>query len=161
LVRDNQYGNGCLTTLFLWVSVEFMQSAFSEMLMKSGSVKRGIASFFLIFALMDIVFIDLLGQQSCSEEAAILPWVGTASIEDEAVTSTSVQGPAHNQPEHPADNRPEGIPDEDCFCCCSHLIPGIRLDIAVLNGSPQPGDSTILFIPSTPPRGTFHPPRLS
>jgi hypothetical protein len=137
--------------------VEFMLSAFSEMLMKSGSFQRGIAIFFLIFALMDIVFIDLLGQQNCSEEAAILALVGTASIEDEAVISA----PAHYQPEHPADNRPEGIPDEDCFCCCSHLIPGIRLDIAVLNGSPQPGDPTILFIPSTPPRGTFHPPRLS
>lgn len=139
----------------------------SEMLMKPGSLQRGIASFFLIFTFMDLVLIDLIGQRRCSEEAAALSVVSTTSIvsediqENEAPRLASVQNAAHNQPAQPANHKPAGALDEDCFCCCSHLIPGIRMDIAVLNGSPQPGDPAIRFIPSSPPRGTFHPPRLS
>jgi len=127
------------------------------MSMRPGSLQRGIAVFFLVFTLVDIVFIDLLGQQGCTEEASALPSESMTSIqENEAYGMAFV-----NDTPLPLDPNTEGEVDEDCFCCCSHLIPGIRPDMAVLNGSPQPGNPAILFFPSSPSRGTFHPPRLS
>ena len=144
-----------------------MPLRFSKFLMKPRSFQRGIASFFLIFTFIDMVYIDLLGQRSCSEEAAVLPTVRTASIESEESqkNEASIMAYTHtdftNQSTHPDNQRPEGALDEDCFCCCSHLIPSISVDISVLNNSPQPGDPAMLFIPSSPPRSTFHPPRLS
>ncbi len=143
-----------------------MPLALSVYLMKPGYLRRGIAIFFLIFTFMDIVWIDLIWQRGCSEEATFLPLISKKSVEseviegDEAPGLASIQNAAQNQPAHPADDNPAGI-DEDCFCCCSHLIPGIKVDISVLNGSPQLGDPAVIIIPSSPPRGTFHPPRLS
>jgi hypothetical protein len=144
-----------------------MLSALSVNLMKPGVLRRGIAIFFLIFTFMDIVFIDMLQQGGCSEEATVLPSPSKSPVvsemfqENETTGLIPLQNTAQNQPAHPADDEPDGKIDEDCFCCCSHLIPGIRLDISVLNGSPQPGDPAILVIPTSPLRGTFHPPRFS
>jgi hypothetical protein len=139
----------------------------SEMLMKPGPLQHGTAIFFLIFTFTDLVFMDLLGQRRCTAEAAVLPVVSTTSIVSEEIQENVaprlafLQNAAHNRPAYPVEHKPAGTLDEDCFCCCSHLIHGICVDIAVLNGSPQLGDPAILFIPSSPPRGTFHPPRLS
>jgi hypothetical protein len=141
-----------------------MLSALSVNLMKPGYLRRGIAIFFLIFTFMDLVCIDLLWQRGCAEEATVLTLLSKTSVVSEVIQENGVSGlaqnAAQNQPGHPADDKPAGI-DEDCFCCCSHLIHGIRIEVSVLNGSPQPGDPAILIIPSSPSRGTFHPPRLS
>jgi len=136
-------------------------------MLKPGLFQRCLATFFLIFTFVDIVVIDLLGQHGCSEEAAVLPLVSpTSSVSDEIQVNAGpglavVENDAQNQPASPAEHKPAGTLDEDCFCCCSHLIPGIRVDLAVLNGSPQPGDSAIFNIPISPLHSTFHPPRLS
>jgi hypothetical protein len=138
-----------------------------DQLMKPGPVQRGIAVFFLVFTFMDIVFIDLLGQGSCSEEAAALPFVRATLIVSDEIAENNISrfayiwNAAHDQPAHPTDHTPTGNLDEDCFCCCSHLMAGIGVYIADLNGPAQPDDPAIISLPSSPPRGTFHPPRLS
>jgi|SRR5215510_4243216 len=136
-------------------------------MLKPGCFQRCLATFFLIFTFVDIVVIDLLGQRSCSEEAAVLPLLSTTSYGSDEIQVNArpglaaVEDDAQNQPASPAEHMPAGTLDEDCFCCCSHLIPGIRVDLAVLNGSPQPGDPAILNLPTSPLRSTFHPPRFS
>ncbi|HKX33005.1 MAG TPA: hypothetical protein VJ302_35315 [Blastocatellia bacterium] len=138
-----------------------------EMLMRPSGVRRGIAVFFILFTLADMVAVDIFGPRPCLEDAERLPLVVANSAQSNQIPENQpshlaiIQHTDRNQPLLPGDETPPEQSDEDCFCCCSHVMPGIRVDIATLNCSPQPGEPVKLSLPSSPLRGTFHPPRLS
>lgn len=132
-----------------------------QSLMRPGRLHRAIAIFFLLFSFTDLVIADIFAPQLCSEAAAELP-LACAKVDDSEITFAKGTGPtavagssSSEQPAQPSDF------DEDCFCCCSHIIPSPHINLAALNCLPQPGDPAMTSLPSSPPRGTFHPPRLS
>jgi hypothetical protein len=138
----------------------FTLSKLCERLIRPGRLQRGIAIFFLIFTFTDLVIADILAPELCTESAVVLPVVVENAVGSEADPSKGVirfttgNKPCNEQSEHP-----EGL-DEDCFCCCSHIIPGVHLEIAALNDAPRLGKPANILIPSSPPRGTYHPPRF-
>lgn len=51
--------------------------------------------------------------------------------------------------------------EEDCFCCCGHMLPAIHFKAPVVEIQTTPVFLTTTFLPAAPPRKKFHPPRLS
>jgi hypothetical protein len=130
-----------------------MQSGLRFNLMRPSRLRRGIAIFFLIFTFTELVFEDMVGPRLCCavggidacEELSMKESGWTASVES-------------HSPERPAGPT---VLDEDCFCCCPNIIPGVSMIVTALNDSPQPDASTATPLPKAPPRDTFHPPRPS
>ena len=129
-----------------------------ENLMKQGCLRRGISILLLAFAFFDVAIVDVFFPQLCGDEQVSVsgpgPVKSTKKIADDSVAISN-----HNS--QPGQDSSQSSIDEDCFCCCSHIIPGVCVNVAVLNGAPQPHDPTITSLPSSPPHGAYHPPRLS
>ena len=124
--------------------------------MRKSYLHQGIALFFLVFT-----FADLVNPHFCSEEMGGLPLptgkaVGYQTATAENAIPTIAVGEARQEPSP----EPEPI-HEDCFCCCSHILPGLRFNLSGLDlGAPasEPANS---LLPMSPPQTLFHPPRLS
>jgi hypothetical protein len=127
--------------------------------MKKKLLQRGMVLFLLIFALTDIT-----SANPCGDELGLLP----LPIIDTCQTTTALTLPLQQscaetafepmeaQHEHSQNSEADC---EDCFCCCSHILPSA-------NFSPQPialysqiRDLNKLVLPAAPPRDTFRPPR--
>ena len=116
---------------------------------------RAIAILFLLYT-----GADLLAPQICAEER------GLTTIESNDLQATTpnhvssfsseIAKKEHNQlPDQPQR-------DEDCFCCCAHVIPG-----SVFHGSSISEIVSIslptkqALIPLQLPKAYFHPPRFA
>ncbi len=121
-------------------------------------VIRGIANLFLVYTALDIAY-----PQLCSEELASL---GSAAHQTLRVNSDSPSqagllvsansGSHQNQPSN------QESQEEDCFCCCAHVVAGMVFvpPIALLQNS----DVSIRKLSATPQNEferPYHPPRFS
>jgi hypothetical protein len=110
-----------------------------------GRLVRALALFFVLFTGADIA----LPQYFCGgEEVGGLPLgsVATSTSED------SLPGQVPDEAPH----------EEDCFCCCAHVLPGlafIRAATAELRSlePPQKHES----LPTPPLQLPYHPPRFA
>jgi hypothetical protein len=154
-------GFDCPAT-FCYVSMVFTLSKLCERLIRPGRLHRGIAIFFPIFTFTDLVIADTLAPELCTESVVGLLISVENTVGSETHPSKDVLRPAatDNRPCQDQPAHPEGS-EEDCFCCCSHIISGVYIDVAVLNEMPRLGGPANVIIPTSPPRGTYHPPRLS
>lgn len=121
-----------------------------------------IAIFFVLFT-----FVDIFSPRQCCEELvgfadSAAPAATTnsdaldqAARSDEGTPSIAA---SDNQPTQPA--TPSSTQEEDCFCCCSHVLPGLSFSVAVLHFKSldaEPQQDSLL----TPPlRALYHPPRF-
>lgn len=124
-------------------------------LVKQSYLGRAVALFFILFA-----FADLSVPQLCCEElgGSSLPSASLASSNnqsDELSLSLASGRPQQN----PSKNTEES--DEDCFCCCSHIVPGSHFNVALLEMKSAVTNPADNFLPTSPPDAQFHPPRLS
>jgi hypothetical protein len=138
-----------------------MQSGLRFNLMRPSRLRRGIVIFFLIFTGAELVFDDMLGPQLCCEARAESS-VDSGNIDASEKlfakgfsASVSIESQSSRRRMEPT------VLDDDCFCCCSNVIPGVSIIVAVMNDPPQPGALMTTPLPKAPPRNTFHPPRLS
>lgn len=113
---------------------------------------RAIAVLFLLYPATVITV-----PQCCSEGLGIL------SISEAAADSMnlSVVSPAtdNSQKELPSQ---QPSPDEDCFCCSAHVVPGRAL-AAIADSDLTPSFTVQLKIdlPAPPLQSPYHPPRLA
>ena len=121
-------------------------------------VIRGIALMFLIYTAMYLASPGL-----CRGES-----LGDGRLGSVAVARATRLSSARIARVEAADNQPTNEPaeqpsdDDDCFCCCSHVIPGTvvaGVDVSDLR-SPTPLLESLL-VPSPPLARTFHPPRFA
>lgn len=115
---------------------------------------RGVALFFLLFTCVDLT------TDTCVEESFGLPpaaWLkaAAASLPDALELAAA-----------PADATPGTLPgpghvEEDCFCCCSHLVVDGPYVVASLPDAPEADSTLIAASPSSPPRDFYHPPRTA
>lgn len=120
-----------------------------------------IALFFLLFTLADIS-----SPRQCCEELGGLPdfaaraatvnasAVAEATPSDEATYSIANDDSQPTQPATPCST------DEDCFCCCSHVLPGLSFSMAVTQFKSPEADpqQDCLLTPAL--RALYHPPRF-
>lgn len=112
---------------------------------------RGIAIFFLVFA-----FIDLVCPGLCQADFAD---PGAQRIAQLASDTKSQALVATGGPQHERDSHSQTL-EEDCFCCCPHLQPSFGLIAPVINVKPSVLSAPLSHLPTAPPTGTDHPPRL-
>lgn len=129
---------------------------------------RGLAIFFLLFMLFDIVF-----PENCAEESFISADNDTEVsfhlnsqsykeshlifVESRVETSITVDCSHHNH------QNPSRQSDDDCcFCCCSHWLPtkNVKPERSSTN-LPLNNYINLGFLPEAPSQKTFHPPKLS
>lgn len=121
-----------------------------------------IALFFVSFTFADISS----PRQCCEELAGFANSAGRAATTNsdalnEAARSdqgTLVIADSDSQPTQPA--TPSSTEDEDCFCCCSHVLPGLSFSVAVLQFESLEADSQQDFLLTPPLRALYHPPRF-
>jgi hypothetical protein len=141
---------------------EFMLLKSYENLMRLRRLRRGIAILMVAFAVFDMAVIDMFFPQLCVEEQtsqSINSPVdaadkSTAKIADD-LTAIISHDSQSDQDSH------QSSVDEDCFCCCSHIIPGRHVNVATLNFPPPPDGAELPPLPLAPPHRTFRPPRHS
>ena len=133
-------------------------------LMKPGYLRRGMAILLLAFAFFDLAVIDIIAPQICNDEfstiAVSAPAQNASGEFDLNGTVEAAIGAQSSLPQQ--ESHSESSPastDEDCFCCCSHILPGFSFDCITLNTMPRVAIALIASLPSPPPQDTFHPPR--
>jgi hypothetical protein len=130
--------------------------------MRPCRLRRGIAIFLLVFAFFDMAVIDVFFPQLCSDEQASDSFTSTVKSTEKSTGKLADEFRAtRNRDPQPVQDSHQSETDEDCFCCCSHIIPSPQVNVATLNCQPQPDDPAIPSFPSSSPHGVFRPPRLS
>lgn len=130
----------------------------SYKLTRAKWLRAAISIFLLAFTFVDLTIIDLAFPQLCNDEFATMAFAVPARSTDDVAEEAG--GDLGANPHRERDSQP-APPDEDCFCCCAHILPAPHFDVAVPSNKPMPIESKISFLPSAPPRGAFHPPRFS
>jgi hypothetical protein len=128
-----------------------MQSTAGHKLLQRNRLYRGMAIFLLVFALVDLTIIDLAFPQFC--ESDLSP--RSASLNAKLI---SLDLRENNERDRGSDQSCE---EEDCFCCCSHIVPGVPVNVAALGLKTLVPAAIINSLPSPPPQSTYHPPRVS
>ncbi len=137
-----------------------MKSSVSIKRILKGHLVRGIAILFLLYTGVDLACPQICSEEQVSLAAANQTLVSDASSVDpnnQTILSASADETSHrNQPGK------QESQEEDCFCCCAHVVPGLvfvppiifqqKSAVAVQDESPTP---RIEF--ETP----YHPPRFS
>jgi hypothetical protein len=121
---------------------------------RQSYLSRGIAIFFFVFTVA-----DLANPHLCAEEMGLssLPVSAASEIENTVAVFAARAGSHSHQEESPAPQQA----DEDCFCCCSHILPSLQFVVEGLLLEPVDTDSTISSLPTGPPHKLYRPPRLS
>ena len=121
------------------------------------SVQQVISVFLLLLCFFDIAIADVFFPGSCEGENEML--------RDGAQASTIIEfrqdmfSPANLQQQSqpaPAESTPV---EEDCFCCCTHIVPVAFYKFARPLLQTEPIASYPLSIPTAPHTNLFHPPR--
>jgi hypothetical protein len=114
----------------------------------------------IIFAFVDLTIIDLAFPQLCDSDHstvssslnAINAALSPGEIYAVASTGTDNDRDRHRDPD---------CEEDDCFCCCSHIVPAIPVNVAALGLKTLAAVAAITSLPSPPPQSTYHPPRPS
>ena len=125
---------------------------------RRSQLLRVIAMLFLLHSGVDMLF-----PQLCKEEESFGGSFSStrlvATTDAEVGKAFAVNDSSQRPDDQPSDQQ-HG--DEDCFCCCTHVMPS-----AVFA---SPGDAELvissssmarIFIPSAPSDNPYHPPRLA
>jgi hypothetical protein len=133
-----------------------------ENLMRLRRLRRGIAILMVAFAVFDMAVIDMFFPQLCVEEQTSQSINNPVDAIDKSTEKIADNLMAvSNRDSQPDQDSHQSSTDEDCFCCCSHIIPGQHVNVATLNFPPPPDDAALSPLPFAPPQGTYHPPRHS
>jgi hypothetical protein len=135
-----------------------MQLRIVNKLIKPGCLQRVFAIFFLLFTSAELMIVDIALPQRCKDELGMLATNGYAHPTTDETDKSFVIAENHSQPESSSE---QNCTEEDCFCCCSHIVPASHVTFPPLIDEPQVTEAAIAHLPSSPPHGLFHPPRLS
>jgi hypothetical protein len=133
----------------------------SRLKKKHGRIVRGVAIFFMLFTAADLT----MPQYFCGDEMGGLPdsisYSVSANIlpEGSRIAAVNISSSENSIPDQPSDQEPH---EEDCFCCCAHVLSDSdfgrfnifesRLPVASIVSDPLPNPSL---------NGTYHPPRFA
>lgn len=119
---------------------------------------RAIAILFLLYT-----GADLLAPQICAEERGLTAIEANDPLANTPALPSYVSSVASERPKKEHNQLPgQEQRDEDCFCCCAHVIPG-----SVFHGSSISEIVSIslptkqALIPLQLPKAYFHPPRFA
>ena len=127
--------------------------------MRQGHTHRLIAFLVLLFASAEISA-DTISPGLCCEEfcglaGSYTPYVAVADISlDGADKISAAADSTHEDSSSPAPA------EEECFCCCTHILPSLHFAVAEPDAEPLTSELANTFLPIAPPQSAYHPPRL-
>ena len=125
------------------------------------SLQCGIALFFVLFTLVDIssprLCCEELGEllDSAARAATV-----NASAVDETTPSDEATLSTANDDSRPTLPPTQSSNEDDCFCCCSHVLPGLSFSMAVTHFESPQADPQRDCLLAPPLRTLYHPPRF-
>ncbi len=135
-----------------------MRSKFNIRSERRRRLTRAVAVFFLLHAGADLA----LPQYFCAEDfggrVAASPTYSIMPAQNEQIASSFDKSDGT-----PSETPSEQVPhEEDCFCCCAHVLPSADLSRLELNelSSTQSVIKTD-SLPSPPVREMYRPPRIA
>lgn len=120
----------------------------------AARVVRAIAILFLVYTAADLTV-----PQFCAEEMGI-PRFAEASASSNTQRNAAIATGASDSRQDPTPEPTHS--DEDCFCCCAHVLPGrapALVSVSELNS--VFATVKIIDVVSPPLQGPYHPPRFS
>jgi hypothetical protein len=124
---------------------------------KKRALQRAFAVLLLSLSFIDLAVIDLVLPERCELEAWVVSG-NRATTASDNFTLATFPSTSESTPQH---DSTESVPEEDCFCCCAHIIPSIYFRYPGLRLQAERGIPKLAFLPSAPPLETFHPPRIT
>jgi hypothetical protein len=127
-----------------------------------GRFVRAVAVFFLLFTGADI----LMPQYFCDDEIGgiSLPTASAATLntDERAAGDSKVAAVADSDDSRSRQPSDPSSHEEDCFCCCAHVLPSLPFTSTETAEVRQPMAAFLNDpLPSPPLRGTYHPPRIA
>jgi len=135
-------------------------SSINSIRRRRAQAARVLTIFFLIYTGADL----FVPQYFCSgEEVGNLPQQTRLVKTDAGTNDGSKTVATYSSQSSQSNQSPEPAPhEEDCFCCCAHVLPGTGFVALVIS------EATLLRVPpfndsllSPPLRSTYHPPRFA
>lgn len=126
--------------------------------LRKGRLVRAIALLFLFHTGVDLLF-----PQLCSEEPVNMAVSQSLPVLNEGKDTEFFVRVAGSLPgDHSEDQRSDPPRDEDCFCCCTHVMasPGFVSPDNVELKLPFSSQQEIPIL-SAPPNNPYHPPRFA
>ena len=136
-----------------------MKSGWNISKLRKGSLLRVVVVLLLLHAGVDLAFPEL-----CTEEGYGAGLSRTLDLSSRTnrtdglrLVAAATSSDSKDEPRSDPDSQPR---DEDCFCCCTHVMPS-PLFIAPVNAEPgllanRHQDTNIA---APPPNNPYHPPR--
>jgi hypothetical protein len=109
--------------------------------------------------LLLLTCVDILSPQTCAEEhfgfpVAAFAKAASASARDDGAAVTMASEQTHSEEGSESEN-----PDEDCFCCCTHLLVRGHFALGTAPQDPIVTPPEWLCLLPPPPHTLYHPPR--
>lgn len=121
-------------------------------LIRPNRLYRALAIFFLIFTAIDLTFPSLCQADEPTDPCATAVQPDASKTDNHFVGLSDPSAPTNSPAEHSEF-------EEDCFCCCSHIIPSPHIGVAESFRQPRVAPATLASLPAAPPHNTYHPPR--
>lgn len=119
--------------------------------------QRNVSLVLLLLCCYDLAVADVLFPGSCEREGAMILGVSASAAADQQGLAR-IDDVAPEPQEAPADSTPI---EDDCFCCCAHIVPAESYNVPPLLFHPSSIESYPGNIPATPVAELFRPPRLA
>ena len=126
---------------------------------KLRTLQRNVSLVLVLLCCFDIAIADVFFPGSCEGESEMLTVVAVDSAANDLPQIIFIR--ADSQSEN-CPTPTESVPgEEDCFCCCTHIVPVAFYKFARPLLQTAPIASSPLNIPTAPQTKLFHPPRLT
>lgn len=134
-----------------------MFSVFFKRGKKRRVFQRATALLLLTLSFADMAIIDVFLPELCEREGAIVAVADAiiASNKDNAKHLTDASDTKNHESSSPL------AVDEDCFCCCSHILPTSHFNFPALSIRSEQVISVMTFLPTSPPLQLYRPPRIA
>ena len=121
---------------------------------------RAIALLFLIYTGMDLASPDLCRGETLGDGRLGLVAITQPALTRDASSSVARIDASDNQPTNDPSDQPHD--DDDCFCCCTHVLPGTVVASIGVTDLVSPMTNFEPHSVSSPPLArAFHPPRFA
>ncbi|HEY2976213.1 MAG TPA: hypothetical protein VGJ48_27105 [Pyrinomonadaceae bacterium] len=122
---------------------------------KQSGFYRSVALTFLVFIIADILI-----SPPCSEQFELLGIPLINVEESRAEPSDTTTGHISSLSSKGDQPQQSELPDDDCLTWCPHVLPSSAFTVVIQSKTTLTTNENVLRLPSAPPQGTFHPPRL-
>ncbi len=120
--------------------------------------QRNVSLVLLLLCCYDLAVADVLFPGSCEREGAMILGASIATTAADQQGLATIGDVAPEPQEAPADSTPI---EDDCFCCCAHIVPAENYNVPPLLFQPPSIESHPGSIPATPVAELFRPPRFA